>query len=426
MAKRSGQLAGSIFLRSPERTTWYFQIRTGDGHLKRRIGLAWKGSGRPPEGYFTATMAREVLEKNLVKYANISRGSNPSFSVAAAEYLGYLERHQGLRASTLRRYSSIIERDLLPALGERQLSTIGPRDIMAIRNEMISRPAYRRGAKPGDQPTQLSASTLNQTRTMLVGIYKFAKKARGYSGPDPTVEFEHSRIKPQSHIDVYSPAEVLALARAAADEQDAAIYLVAALAGLRRSELRALRWRDIDFVKSTIFVRGGYTDEGSFGRTKSGRGRSVPLVPQAAQALENLSRREYFTEVDWLVFCNPVGGVIDGSALYKRYLGAAERAGLRRLRFHDLRHTAICMWVQIWPLSDVMAYAGHASVSTTMIYVHHKPHTQAAEQLGALIDREVNPMSEPIMLPDEERFKHLTQRERDLLAQLGSEAEVEP
>src|ERR1035437_9225439 len=353
MARRSGQLAGSIFLRSPARDTWYFQIRTGDGHLKRRIGMAWKGSGRPPEGYFTATMAREELEKNLVKYANISRGSNPSFSVAAEEYLGYLERHRGLRASTLRRYRNIIAHDLLPTLGERQLSTIGPRDIMAIRNELINRPAYRRGAKPGDEVTQLSASTLNQTRTMLVGIYKFAKKARGYSGPDPTVEFERSRIKPQSHINVYSPAEVLALARAATDEQDAAIYLVAALAGLRLSEIRALRWRDVDFVKSTILVRGGYTDEGGHGRTKSGRGRSVPLVPQAAQALENLSRREHFTDPDWLVFCNSVGSVIDGRSVYRRFHEACDKAGLRQLRFHDTRHTFGTMAVQIWPLTDV-------------------------------------------------------------------------
>lgn len=402
MAKRSGQLAGTIFLRPPQRTVWYFQIRTGDGHLKRRIGKAWKGSGRPPEGYFTATMAREVLEQNLAKYANVTRGSNPSFSVAAEEYLRYLERHQGLRASTLKRYRSIIAHDLLPTLGERQLSTIGPRDIMAIRNELVSRPAYRRGAKPGEEPTQLSASTLNQTRTMLVGIYKFAKKARGYSGPDPTVEFERSRIKPQSHIDVYSPAEVLALARAAASEQDAAIYLVAALAGLRRSEIRALRWRDIDFVKLTIFVRGGYTDEGSFGLTKSGRGRSVPLVPQAAQALENLSRREHFTDPDWLVFCNSVGGVIDGTVLYRRFLEAAEKAGLRRLRFHDLRHTFGTMAVQVWPLTDVQAYMGHASIQTTLIYVHHVPHTDAAEKLGALIDADANPLGELI----EEEIEH--------------------
>jgi integrase len=77
----------------------------------------------------------------------------------------------------------------------------------------------------------------------------------------------------------------------------------------------------------------------------------------------------------------------------KRFYVALEAAGLGRLRtkddpivFHDLRHTFGTLAVQAFPLSDVKAMMGHADISTTMIYVHHVPQTDAAARLSALLD----------------------------------------
>ena len=72
---------------------------------------------------------------------------------------------------------------------------------------------------------------------------------------------------------------------------------------------------------------------------KSGRVRSVPMVPDVAKVLAQLGQREHFTSGDELVFAGEVGGYLDGSALRRRYDRALKRAGLRPLRFHDLRHT---------------------------------------------------------------------------------------
>jgi integrase len=101
-------------------------------------------------------------------------------------------------------------------------------------------------------------------------------------------------LKHDSHCDFYSGEEIAALVRAAANEQDAAVYLTAAMTGLRRGELVALRWRDIDFPGQAIRVRANYS-HGELVTPKSGKVRSVPMVPEVAHALARLGQREFFT-----------------------------------------------------------------------------------------------------------------------------------
>jgi integrase len=62
-------------------------------------------------------------------------------------------------------------------------------------------------------------------------------------------------------------------------------------------------------------------------------------TPEVAEALAKLANRELFTGDDDLVFVGEAGSYLDGSALLRRYKQALQRAALRSLRFHDLRHT---------------------------------------------------------------------------------------
>jgi integrase len=98
-----------------------------------------------------------------------------------------------------------------------------------------------------------------------------------------------------------------------------------------------------------------------------------------------LSRRANFVDEEDLVFPNAVGNFLDDSKLRRRFFKALDRAGLKRLRFHDLRHTFGTLAVQAFPLSDVKAYMGHADIQTTMIYVHHVPQHDAAERLSRTV-----------------------------------------
>jgi len=128
-------------------------------------------------------------------------------------------------------------------------------------------------------------------------------------------------------------------ARVREDVQDAELVRVASYAGLRRGELVALRWRDVDFAGHKIIVRRMLSGETEVKSTKSRRVREVPLADQAAIALERLSRRKEFTAPDDYVFVGRLGRRLDPSALRRRFERARDAAGLDRLRFHDLRHT---------------------------------------------------------------------------------------
>lgn len=117
--------------------------------------------------------------------------------------------------------------------------------------------------------------------------------------------------------------------RAATDEQDAAISLTAAFTGLRRGELVALHWRDVDFPNATIRVSASFS-EGHFTRPKSGKVRAVPMAPDVATALARLGQRERWTTDDDLVFPGATGTF--SSSWSKGVRRPTLRNGIRRLR----------------------------------------------------------------------------------------------
>ena len=112
-------------------------------------------------------------------------------------------------------------------------------------------------------------------------------------------------------------------------------------------------------------------------------------MPQVARVLTQLRAREHFTADDDLVFPNTVGGVLDYDRLYKRYKAAQTRAGLRSLKFHDLRHSFGTMAARVAPLNDVKAWLGHADIATTMVYLHYAPQPEVAAKLGALVGEQL-------------------------------------
>ncbi len=362
---------------------WYAKFRLPDGRqLQKRIGPAWIGRGRPPAGYFTKRLAEDWLRRTLDE---ARRGTLPgmvrsgaTFADAAAEYLRYVAEDRGRKASTVGDYRSIIQVHLLPEFSETPLEDITPSAIEALQARLAKR--VHRG-RP------ITARTRNKILIVLHGILARAKKVWGLP-TNPAGEIERHPDRSSGDIDVFSPEEVHALLRSAADERDAAIYATAAFAGLRMGELRALRWRDVDFPRSVIRVRASYA-EGELSVPKSGKVRSVPMVDEVAQRLAGLSEREWFVGDDDLVFGEVDGKWLNDDRLRRRYEAALRRAGLRRLRFHDLRHVFGSLAITRADIVEVQAWMGHADIQTTMRYLHYRDRGQAAQRLAEAFRIEV-------------------------------------
>ena len=365
-------ISGHVFrVEGKRKPVWRAKYRLPDGRqVQRTLGPAWTERGRPPRGQFTKrtaeTWLRDTLDQARAGTLPGLHRTGTTFAQAAEEYLQHLEHDRQRKPSTLRDYRSTISTHLLPAFG-----SVPVEEITADRVERWQRAL---GGRP------ISNRTKAKTITILHGIMERARR-RHHLPSNPASYLEKPRTAARVDIDVFSREEVRALVRAAESEQDGAIYLAAAFSGLRQGELVALRWRDVDFPGRRIRVAASYVG-GVVSTPKSGRIRSVPLSRDVAQVFARLGQRGSFTGDDDLVFVGVAGEHLDASALRLRYKQALQAAGLRPLRFHDLRHTfgtlAVTGGAQIL---QVQAWMGHADISTTMVYLHYAPNAGEADLL---------------------------------------------
>jgi integrase len=356
---------------------WYAKYRLPDGRqVQKRLGPAWTERGRPPSGHFTKRTAEGWLRSTLER---ARRGELPgmvrtgaTFADAAAEYLRYIDKDRRRKASTVEDYRSIIRVHLLPAFGETRLEDVTTADVEAFAATLVQR--EHRGRR-------ITPRTRIKVLNVLHGVFARAKKVWGLS-TNPASDVERPPQRTSGDIDVFSPEEVWSLVRGAANERDAAIYLTAAFTGLRMGELRAVRWRDVDFPRSVIRVRASYA-AGTVSVPKSGKVRSVPMVEEVARQLASLSERDAWTGDDDLVFAEADGEWLNDDRLRRRYERALRDAHLRRLRFHDLRHTFGSLAITRADIVEVQVWMGHADIQTTMRYLHYRDRGQAAERLAA-------------------------------------------
>jgi len=156
------------------------------------------------------------------------------------------------------------------------------------------------------------------------------------------------------------------------------IVLIALNTGLRRGELLALRWADINLERRTLTVRGS--------GAKSAQTRHVPLNVEAHRILEGWKAQQ--EQTDGFVFPGRNGAAL--THFKRSWAGVLESAGLafppehpRRFRFHDARHDFASKLVMAGvDLNVVRALLGHSDISMTLRYAHLAP-----EHLAAAVER---------------------------------------
>ncbi len=266
-----------------------------------------------------------------------------------------------VKPSTLRNYQSDLNTHLIPAFGDYLLSH--------VNQEMIER-FFTRLIKIR------SAKTVNNIRLTLHMLMSYALKIK-YIFYHPLFDIPPFKVE-HEEMDFLKPEEIQLLIQHA-KEPYKTIFLIAVLTGMRRGEILALQWGDIDWNSNTIFVRRSLywrtwqeNKEGNarwqFISPKSKRSiRSIVMSPRLKEALEVHHIMAPVSAHD-LVFCNSEGNPMDPDNMVKReFHTALTFAGLRRVRFHDLRHTYTTLLIsQGENVKFIQSQLGHSSIQTTM------------------------------------------------------------
>jgi integrase/recombinase XerD len=204
--------------------------------------------------------------------------------------------------------------------------------------------------------------------------------ARGDIPADPLAIVKKVPETPKER-GILGPREIEALIRAPeADPRIRAAVFLAALAGLRRGELRGLRWGDIDKARGLVYIRHNAVDFEKDKVPKTGSARTVPLHEAAADAVDEVRRIAPFTAADDFVFFSlqrrgmPLTGraFLDGFRRMLCAIGIDEDERRRRnLNLHALRHSFITLARSLgMPDVSVMALSGHKSPEMLTRYSH--------------------------------------------------------
>ena len=258
----------------------------------------------------------------------------------------------------------IVRLHLTPFFGRMRLDNIGVREIDRYKAKKV---------QSEENPQGLQPKTINNHLTVLRRALTSA------------VEWGHIEHVPPIKWMKTAPAEFDFFTKDESDrlletteEEHLAMVMTAVKAGLRRGELMALRWEDVDFVIGKILVRRSVW-KGKVTSPKNYRHREVPMSPRLMRALK--SHRHLRGP---LVFCQLDGKMFTKDMIKRTLPRACRKAGLRRVQWHALRHSFASQLVMVGvPLKVVQELLGHATIEMTMRYAHLAPsmHIDAVAKL---------------------------------------------
>lgn len=402
------------------RGRWVADFR--DQHGARRIEV-------PAGSFENAAQERLAAQALLTKrLAEVARGQHqpaslrPTFSEVCDRYV---EAKVNLRPSTLRSYRGLIEMYLRPYFGKWKVQTITPADVERFRFELAqgapgpvgaafvqrtlaANPKLSQArAKRLASRTKPGVRTINKALTLLTMIFNYAARHRwvDYNAAEHVERLRDTRPLDERAIDgnILTPEEIRKLIDATEEGCYRGIIQVAIFTGMRQGEILGLQWGDVDWNSRQIHVRRAWK-EGAFTEPKTRNSvRRVDLPEFLVTEHKKWRLRCPKGELD-LVFPNGAGNPESHSNLLARgFYPALRRAGLRKIRFHDLRHTfASLMLANGEDIVRVSRLLGHASPTITLnVYSHLLPreHYGSTDRLAQLV------YGQPAAPPDEARSK---------------------
>ena len=290
-------------------------------------------------------------------------GDQITLDTLASEWL--VDVRPSLAHKTYVSYELLLRIHLLPTLGRKKLSKIGPRDIQAAYSALLS--------------NGVSAATIGNAHRALHTCLERAVRW-GHLAKNPSDYVDRPKVTPREMARL-SEEEVQRFLGVTRGHRLEALFSLALTTGARNGELLGLQWSDVDLDHGTIRIRqslkkirGGY----ELGDTKTPKSRrEVEIGPASVQQLrshragqdEEILRLGPAWDSSWgLVFANTVGRPLDQRhVLQRQFRPLALAAGLpSTLRFHDLRHIFASLTLSKgMEVARVSAMLGHSNPATT-------------------------------------------------------------
>lgn len=312
-------------------------------------------------------------------------------SVLLQEYLTrWLEVEKAtLRPKTAKQYERIVKNHVIPEMG-----TVKLRDITPFSIDQFYAKLLENGI--GVRTIRLTHSVIHVALEKAVK-YGFLLRNPTHKATLPRVKYHEMNVLDESQVTLF-----LAAAHGSCFE---ALYHLAVVTGMRQAELFGLKWTDLSWHKGMLHVQRQIQRVSGKGlveaepKTRAGV-RSIKLGNATLDALRDHLERQNQAKIAlgnrWrerdLIFTSSIGSAIDQSNLLKDYYEILEKAGLPRIRFHDLRHTAASLMLNHGvPVIVVSKILGHSKPSVTMdIYGHL--YMEMQDEAAQIMDDLVTPI----------------------------------
>jgi integrase len=406
MGKKRDYGTGHLYV-DPKRDAYYGRWRTSTGRLlNRKVGQVRRRG--ESDGLTRADAEKKFRKMQEAEEAKPRPVTSPRNTVdRAADSLRQKQVIEGSRKSYKEGCESMQRVHISPVLGKKRIDRVKTAQVEKLAEDMLAS-----GLKP---------KTVRNVMSFLFSVFEHAihkgwatenpvrhatrPKRRRQNDADPDLRYltldDLARVLEAipNEVLVREPAPTRRGRRGPAPPPPAdvwgpvvrAIVLVAAITGLRQSELLGLHWRHVDWVAQRVRVRNAYVrgEHSGEGKSDESTRRSVPLADEAFEVLKVWKKRTAYSAPDDLVFCHPESGKeLDRSKVTRKFQQGCRDAGVRVIRFHDLRHTfGTQMAAAGTPLRFIQEMMGHADAKTTQIYSHYQPSEREVEMVNEAFKR---------------------------------------
>ena len=373
----------------------------GEGNIRKRADGRWEG--RYTAGYHPETgkrIIKNVLGKTqaeckakLSAAMEAARGIDVSradeYTVATWLRSWYeIYAKPNIRISTANRYQLMVEQYTIPRIGNIKLTKLTSRDLQKLYKDLMENGRIDR--KSGHGNPGLSSTTVRSLHLMLHSALERAVKERLIlRNPTedciaPKVQKIEMQILPPEHIKDYLEA---------ADRRGLLpMFYLELVTGLRKGELVALQWSDLDEANCTISVskQASWDTEGNLILSRPKTGNSIREVSIPQDVVE-LLKQEHAKHPDnpWMFPSGRTGEMYHPDSVVTLHKRILKDAGLEHIRFHDLRHTFATLALQNGvDVKTVSSMLGHYDAGFTLrTYTHATRQMQqkAAEKMGSFM-----------------------------------------